>query len=428
MAAAAAAARQPPARPFFSWWKSRKPSSTLSSATQNEVVSAKTIAYLPPQPLLAGLLDRGYWRLPLKTVLFATHLVVNAPAGTAPATGASTASTAPSTAPSTTPDALPDIVMDQILALERAPAPSPPPSPSPSPSPSPTPQEDADPLHDWVKLAMILGRTTPAGQVPAFRFLQALAARGSGEARLQLALWHVRGGVASPSAASPSAASPEIALSKDVGLQMLAALADAAPGHPAAQYILSQQLEQQITDPSQATPERTDRVMRLLLAAADGGHAMACAQIGQLYLRGGRHAEARRYLARAADRDVAEAWFLLGTLAADETAGRTPDAAEAFRCYVRAATQGLAVAQHNVGAAYLAGAGVARSVQDAVAYFEMAASQGFPLSLANLVKLYTEGTLVPADAAKAAHYQAQLDAPLPPSVQALDPTGRRVSA
>ncbi len=56
--------------------------------------------------------------------------------------------------------------------------------------------------------------------------------------------------------------------------------------------------------------------------------------------------------------------------------GVQKDEVEAFRWWLKAAEQGLAVAQHNVGVAYVAGLGVARDRQEAIKWLTKAAEQG----------------------------------------------------
>jgi len=54
------------------------------------------------------------------------------------------------------------------------------------------------------------------------------------------------------------------------------------------------------------------------------------------------------------------------------------DAAEAVRLFRRAAVQGLAVAQYNLGHAYAAGRGVRKNPAEASRWYRMAAEQGDP--------------------------------------------------
>jgi len=65
--------------------------------------------------------------------------------------------------------------------------------------------------------------------------------------------------------------------------------------------------------------------------------------------------------------------------------------------FQRAANQGNAAAQYNVGASYAAGTGVERSDANAAKWFQRAADQGMPFAQLNLGLLYAAGNGVPQD-------------------------------
>ena len=65
--------------------------------------------------------------------------------------------------------------------------------------------------------------------------------------------------------------------------------------------------------------------------------------------------------------------------------------------FQRAANQGNATAQYNVGASYAAGAGVAKSDADAAKWFRRSADQGMVFAQLNLGLLYAAGNGVPQD-------------------------------
>ena len=50
---------------------------------------------------------------------------------------------------------------------------------------------------------------------------------------------------------------------------------------------------------------------------------------------------------------------------------------EAFKWYKKAAMQGYAPAQHNLGAMYDKGKGVAKNYKEALTWFKKAAAQGY---------------------------------------------------
>ena len=57
--------------------------------------------------------------------------------------------------------------------------------------------------------------------------------------------------------------------------------------------------------------------------------------------------------------------------------GVAKDAAEAVKWYRKAAEQGFAAAQYNLGVCYYSGEGVAKDAAEAVKWFRKAAEQGF---------------------------------------------------
>ena len=77
------------------------------------------------------------------------------------------------------------------------------------------------------------------------------------------------------------------------------------------------------------------------------------------------------------------------------------DAATAVLWYRKAASQGLAVAQTNLGIMFNDGIGVPRNPGEAAKWFELAARQGDPSALNNLGVLYDKGDGVPEDDRKA---------------------------
>ena len=87
-------------------------------------------------------------------------------------------------------------------------------------------------------------------------------------------------------------------------------------------------------------------------------------------------AEAVKWYRRAADQGHAEAQYNLGVMY-DDGQGVQQDYAEAVKWYRRAAEQGHAKAQFNLGNMYREGKGVQQDFSKAVLWFEKAASQGF---------------------------------------------------
>jgi TPR repeat protein len=73
------------------------------------------------------------------------------------------------------------------------------------------------------------------------------------------------------------------------------------------------------------------------------------------------------------------------------------DLSETVRWFRKAAEQGNAAAQHNLGVAYAEGKGVPCDVAEAVTWFHKAADQGDGAAQFNLGVAYSEGEGVPQD-------------------------------
>ncbi|KAI9348461.1 hypothetical protein DFJ73DRAFT_433325 [Zopfochytrium polystomum] len=84
--------------------------------------------------------------------------------------------------------------------------------------------------------------------------------------------------------------------------------------------------------------------------------------------------------------------------------GVEQDFAEAARWYRKAAEQGNAVAQNSLGSLHYGGQGVERDLNEAVRWFRKAAEQGNALGQRNLAECYLEGKGVAKDAAEAAKW------------------------
>lgn len=92
---------------------------------------------------------------------------------------------------------------------------------------------------------------------------------------------------------------------------------------------------------------------------------------------GGQHDQARRYFRLLAQRDVAAAETLLGTMAANGQGGPR-DEAIAAAWFLRASRRGYAPAQLALADAFARGKGVPQDRQRAVALARAAAVQGQP--------------------------------------------------
>jgi hypothetical protein len=103
---------------------------------------------------------------------------------------------------------------------------------------------------------------------------------------------------------------------------------------------------------------------------------------------------------KAADQGMAMAQFNLG-LMYDSGQGVARDYAQAAIWYRKAADQGLAPAQNNLGSLYENGQGVARDYAQAMNWFRKAADEGYAASYNNVGEMYEKGLGVPKDITQA---------------------------
>ncbi|KAJ1650532.1 hypothetical protein IWQ61_008690 [Dispira simplex] len=135
----------------------------------------------------------------------------------------------------------------------------------------------------------------------------------------------------------------------------------------------------------------------LLQKLADQEDPKGCQHLGDLY-RIGEHVpqdtqRAFTLYQRAYQKDDPIAAFHLGNMYSNGIIipGHQPDHQKAHDYYVRAASAGIAEAQHNLGFMYLTGQGVTKNETMAFEYFKMASVLGMPLAMINLGKMYLEG-------------------------------------
>ena len=106
---------------------------------------------------------------------------------------------------------------------------------------------------------------------------------------------------------------------------------------------------------------------------------------------------------KAAEQGDATAQFNLGVMY-DKGGGVTRDYAEAVRWYRRAAAQGHARAQFNLGLKYAKGEGVTRNYAEAVRWYRRAAEQGNARAQSNLGAMYAKGEGVTRNYAEAVRW------------------------
>jgi TPR repeat protein len=134
-----------------------------------------------------------------------------------------------------------------------------------------------------------------------------------------------------------------------------------------------------------------------LKARAEKGDANAQIDLAACYINGesvkGDAAEAVNWLLKAANQGSARAQNNLGILYL-KSYGKTKDRANAVQSFLwisKAAAQGYPDAQHNLGAAYRDGFGAPRNLDKAVMWFRKAAEQGAPAAQCSLGECYREG-------------------------------------
>src|ERR1051326_5820390 len=137
--------------------------------------------------------------------------------------------------------------------------------------------------------------------------------------------------------------------------------------------------------------------------AAESGDMEAQVALGNWYKNGNlqtNKAEAVRWYRRAAEQGHAVAQYELG-FCYESGQGVTKDEVEAVRWYRKAAEQGHAAAQNNVGVRYDSGQGVAKDEMEAARWFRKAADQGYAVAQFNLAMCYNNGLGVTKDEAQA---------------------------
>ena len=127
---------------------------------------------------------------------------------------------------------------------------------------------------------------------------------------------------------------------------------------------------------------------------AERGDADAQLKLGNTYVAG--HAEPVNWNRRAAEQGLAKAQTNLGFMYRTGQ-GVAQDYAEAVKWYRRAAEQGIAEAQHNLGFMYHEGQGMAQDYAEAVKWYRRAAEQGLAEAQTNLGYMYHTGRGVAQD-------------------------------
>lgn len=144
--------------------------------------------------------------------------------------------------------------------------------------------------------------------------------------------------------------------------------------------------------------------VRLLEPLARGGNALAQTRLATLYYHGHgvreSDAQAQLWFERAAHQGLAEAQFNLGNMYAYGLVALPDDQDPqrlAAQWYFEAARQGHAEAQYSLGILFLTGSGVAQSADEASKWMARAAAAGHADA-----RVYLQGAPAPARAAASA--------------------------
>ena len=124
--------------------------------------------------------------------------------------------------------------------------------------------------------------------------------------------------------------------------------------------------------------------------------AEECFQRGKKFYNSKDYAEAVKWYRKAAEQGHADAQYNLG-ICYRNGYGVTQDNDEAVKWYRKAAEQGLASAQCNLGYCYEKGKGVPQDEKEAVKWYRKAAEQGLAEAQNNLGICYEKGIGVPQD-------------------------------
>lgn len=156
------------------------------------------------------------------------------------------------------------------------------------------------------------------------------------------------------------------------------------------------ELKEQILPPGVGDTQTTEEKFKALLKDARDGDPVAQNGLGVMYYTGEAVSKnpsgqvldndpemAAGWFFRAAEQGHADAQFNLGLMYANGE-GVGQDMMQAVELFKKAAEQGHVDAQNNLGAMYFTGEGVARDEKKAIEWFEKAAAQGNEDARANL--------------------------------------------
>lgn len=143
-------------------------------------------------------------------------------------------------------------------------------------------------------------------------------------------------------------------------------------------------------------------------SAADKGNAKAMSALGNMYLHGQgvnkNFLLALGWFSLANGQNDAFAQHNLGWLYIEGRRGITRDIPYAISFYRKAAAQGYAPSQNELGRMYEKGQHVAQNYTEALRWYKLAADQGFANAQLNLGRMYDRGWAVAQDDAEAVRW------------------------
>jgi TPR repeat protein len=163
------------------------------------------------------------------------------------------------------------------------------------------------------------------------------------------------------------------------------------------------ELKDQILPTGVGDVEAAEKKFKALLEDAKAGDPVAQNGLGVMYYTGEAISKsssgqvlnndpelAAGWFFRAAEQGLADAQFNLGLMYANGE-GVEKDMTQAVELFKKAAEQGHVDAQNNLGAMYFTGEGVERNEKKAIGWFEKAAAQGNADAQANLDAIKAAG-------------------------------------
>lgn len=163
------------------------------------------------------------------------------------------------------------------------------------------------------------------------------------------------------------------------------------------------EIKEQILPPGVSDVEAAEEKFKVLVQDAKAGDPVAQNALGVMYYTGEAISKnpsgqvlsndpelAAGWFFRAAEQGYADAQFNLGLMYANGE-GVEKDMAQAVELFRKAAEQGHVDAQNNLGAMYFTGEGIERDEKKAIEWFEKAAAQGNADAQANLDAIKAAG-------------------------------------